>query len=250
MKQAILDKLSQLEKEREIRVLFACESGSRAWGFPSPDSDYDVRFIYVKPLDWHLSLFEKKDTIDIPINDDLDMGGWELKKALNLLRKSNAPLMEWLNSPILYRHEQGFLVQLRELASGFFSPVATMHHYLSMSKKYFEACQEEEVKLKRYFYALRTTVASRWIREQGSMPPTDFTLMLPMLDQEIRMRIIELIRLKSGKSETYLHKHEPEILNFLAEEIALSEKGANELPGGKGDITGVDQLFRKIIKGL
>lgn len=90
----IQKKLKEIEEEKEVKILFACESGSRAWGFPSPDSDYDVRFIYVRPIDWHLSLTAKKDTIDLPINNELDIGGWELKKACQLLKKSNAPLIE------------------------------------------------------------------------------------------------------------------------------------------------------------
>ena len=248
MKPIILDRLSALEQERDIKVLFACESGSRAWGFPSPDSDYDVRFIYVKPIDWYLSLHNGKDTIDLPINDELDIGGWELKKALNLLRKSNAPMLEWLDSPILYRYDAEFLDRLKALSAGFFSPIATVHHYLSMSKKYIEACQGPELKLKRYFYALRTAVAARWIREQGTMPPTDFTQMLPNLDSALGTKIKELIALKAGKGEAYVHPQEPEVLAFLEEELALSEAAFQSLRGTKGDLEGLDQLFRDTIK--
>jgi len=141
--------LEEFENAYRIKILYACESGSRAWGFPSPNSDYDVRFIYAHDLDWHLSLQDKKDTIDLPINDDLDIGGWEIKKALGLLWKSNPPLLEWLQSPIVYRSEDNFLKDIRELSQVYFSPIAVMHHYLNMSKKYFESCQEaDQVNLK------------------------------------------------------------------------------------------------------
>jgi predicted nucleotidyltransferase len=172
MRELIIERLKELSAERGIKILYACESGSRAWGFPSPDSDYDVRFIYAESLDWHLTLNDKKDTIDIPINDELDIGGWEIKKALNLLRKSNTPILEWIQSPIVYSADQNFLSAIQQLSKDFFSPISCMHHYLSMSRKYMEVCLgEDNIKLKRYFYALRTAMAGKWIRERGTVAP-------------------------------------------------------------------------------
>jgi predicted nucleotidyltransferase len=96
--QQILEELKRIEKEEGVRILYACESGSRAWGFPSKDSDYDVRFIYIRPVDWYVSIYDKRDVIERPISDMLDINGWDLRKALNLFRKSNPPLLEWLKS--------------------------------------------------------------------------------------------------------------------------------------------------------
>ncbi|MEM6906851.1 MAG: nucleotidyltransferase domain-containing protein, partial [Pseudomonadota bacterium] len=100
MRAEIMAKLTGIERDFGVRILFAIESGSRAWGFPSPDSDYDVRFVYVHPTDWYLSLTPGRDVIELPIRDDLDIGGWDLRKALNLLLKPNPVMLEWLSSPI------------------------------------------------------------------------------------------------------------------------------------------------------
>jgi predicted nucleotidyltransferase len=105
VKEEILSRIIEIEDEEGVRIFFACESGSRAWGFPSSDSDYDVRFLYLHPTEWYLSvnLEHKRDVIERPISGDLDINGWDLRKALILLRKGNPPLMEWLGSPIIYR---------------------------------------------------------------------------------------------------------------------------------------------------
>ncbi len=142
MEKIIKDKLNRIEKEQGFRILYACETGSRAWGFPSPNSDYDVRFIYVQDLNWHLSLRSHKDSFDEPINDELDITGWEIKKSLGLLWKSNAALLERIQSPIVYYADHEFLDEINVLSEDYFSPIAVMHHYLSMSKKYYDACME------------------------------------------------------------------------------------------------------------
>src|SRR5580698_9021306 len=120
IQQRVRDVLAQLEAERQVRVLFACESGSRAWGFASRDSDYDVRFLYVHRRDWYLSVEARRDVIELPIAEDLDVSGWDLRKALRLLRKSNPPLLEWLKSPVVYRHDPVFAVEFGALAAEFY----------------------------------------------------------------------------------------------------------------------------------
>ncbi|WP_416865780.1 MAG: DNA polymerase beta superfamily protein [Imperialibacter sp.] len=248
MEDLIRKKLTQIEQDYNIKVLYACESGSRAWGFPSPNSDYDVRFIYAHSLDWHLSLTDKKDTIDLPINDELDIGGWEIKKALQLLWKSNAPILEWIQSPIVYQADLTFLSGIREVAAQCFSPIATMHHYLSMSKKYLEACSSEEVKLKKYFYALRTAIAGAWIREKGSVPHIEITKMLSVAGEEVRDKIISLIELKATQKEDYLHPQEPVILHFLRDVIEQNETAFPSLSPGKGDFDKLEEFYRKTVK--
>jgi len=122
MNELIQQKLTEIERDRGVRVLYACESGSRAWGFPSPDSDWDVRFIYVERPEWYVTVTPRRDFIEMPINDALDISGWELRKALNLMRKSNPPLLEWLDSSIVYQQDDAFVAAIRELVPLYFSP--------------------------------------------------------------------------------------------------------------------------------
>src|ERR1043166_5445755 len=146
--------LTDIEQTEAVRVLYAVESGSRAWGFESTDSDYDVRFLYVRPRDWYLSIDveTKRDTIEKPITDDLDVSGWDLRKALKLFRKSNPPLLEWLQSPIVYLERFSTAVRLRELTKEYFSPKSCLHHYLHMAEGNFrQYLQTEIVRLKKYF---------------------------------------------------------------------------------------------------
>ncbi len=154
--------LETIEKEKQIRILLACETGSRAWGFPSPDSDYDVRIVYVHDKDWYLSLTEKKDSIQkMYENNDIDITGWDLRKSLRLLMKSNPPLLERIQSTIIYRQEDAFVNSIGALANKSYSRIATIHHYLSMAKKFFEDIKDE-YKLKKFFYALRSATACLW----------------------------------------------------------------------------------------
>src|SRR6476619_733662 len=136
MKKEILKRLDQIERKENVRIFYACESGSRAWGFESTDSDWDVRFIYVHPRDWYLSIDveEKRDVIERTINDELDISGWDIRKALKLLRKSNPPLLEWLTSPIVYKEIGETAKQLREAMAQFYSPISAFYHYLHMAK--------------------------------------------------------------------------------------------------------------------
>src|ERR1700761_5948941 len=175
MTETILQTINTLEKENQVQILFACESGSRAWGFASPDSDYDVRFIYLQPRNNYLSIHERRDVIELPVNEILDVNGWDIRKALQLFLKSNAPLYEWLQSPIVYKEDSGFAAELRKLMPVYFSHRAGCHHYLSMTRNTFENdLQDPEVKLKKYFYALRPALACRWILEKRAVPPMEF----------------------------------------------------------------------------
>lgn len=126
--------LDDIETDEHVKIVYACESGSRAWGFPSADSDYDVRFVYVRPVEWYLSLDQKRDVIERPISEGLDISGWDLRKDLQLFRKSNPPLLEWLGSPIVYRERYSVAAKMRALAEIHYSPSACQHHYLHMAR--------------------------------------------------------------------------------------------------------------------
>jgi len=175
VKASILQELSAIEKESSVQILFAIESGSRAWGFPSKDSDYDVRFVYVHPKDWYLSVFEERDVIECPISEQLDICGWDLKKALGLLRRSNPSLMEWLTSPIKYR-ERDELQLFRDFANEAFLPIASFHHYFSMTRSQIRSLEgSDEVRLKRYFYVMRPLLAAMWVSKEKTQPPILFS---------------------------------------------------------------------------
>lgn len=174
MMEAIRERLAGIEREHRVRILHACESGSRAWGFESQDSDYDVRFIYALSRDDYLSIDERRDVIEYPIEGDLDINGWELRKALRLLRKSHPVLLEWLNSPISYAGGVE-AIALRRLAAMFFDPLPCWHHYLSMARGNDRAyLHGDRVRLKKYLYVLRPLLACRWLQRHRSQVPVRF----------------------------------------------------------------------------
>jgi len=203
MRRLIEEKLAQIERQQQVTLLFACESGSRGWGFASTDSDYDVRFIYVPRLPWYLHVESKRDVIEQPIGGELDISGWELRKTLGLLRSSNPTLLEWLRSPIVYRQQQPWVERLYALALQYFSPLRSHHHYLSMAKKTVHRhLQSEQVRHKKYFYALRPLLAALWIREQGSIPPMRFAELCTLITgQPLLDEIRQLLELKMQSTE-------------------------------------------------
>ena len=162
MKEQIQKALKQIESEHDCRILFAVESGSRAWGFASPDSDYDIRAVYVKPLDWYLGLEERQsDTINAMLPGDIDVAAWELRKALRQLLKSNASFMEWLGSPIVY-HDCGLIAQLREMESRVVNPISIAHHYASMLRHALQDRTDDgTISVKKLCYALRAGLCVR-----------------------------------------------------------------------------------------
>lgn len=244
----ILDKLKSVEQQKNVEILLAVESGSRAWGFASPDSDFDIRFIYKNNKNWYLSPWEKSDTIEFMTDEDLDGSGWDLKKTFQLLGKSNPPLLEWLNSPIFYYKNEKFLKSINEIATDCFSPISTAHHYLSMSKKYLELCREENIKLKRYFYCLRTTLANLWIIEKNTFPPVLMNEMFELLPKNILEKVNYLIELKSEKGEDYLHPQDWEMFHFLEETISKNEVNSKKLSGGKLDKITAERIFIEILE--
>ncbi len=248
MKENILKKLREIEHTKGVEVLYAVESGSRAWGFASPDSDYDIRFIYKHDLDYYLSLWEQPDVIEFMTEEDLDGSGWDLRKALKLLAKSNVPMLEWLYSPVVYFENEVFVNQLRALAKDCFSPIACLHHYLGTTKNFMDVCQAEEVKLKSYFYALRTALAGKWIIENNSFPPVDFLELLPIAPPNIQEKVVALMNIKANQDENYLHPKEVLITDFLMETIAFNQEKASGLGSGKKKSAELDGVFRDLIK--
>lgn len=247
MQEKIQQYLQQIEADKNITILLACEAGSRAWGFPSPDSDYDVRILYVHKKDWYLALSDKKGSIDLMYeNNDIDITGWDLKKSMKLLAKSNAALLERIQSPIVYQSYPEFVEQLTNLAKKQYSRIGTIHHYLSMAKGFvFDINSESDYKLKKFFYALRSAMACKWIMEKDEIPPIEFKKMYMNLnlDQTLINRITELIELKSTISEGYLHSGELELRQFMNDVIKEADVKRKNLPAAKGSIDDLNTLF-------
>jgi len=225
MRAQILDCLRRLEADQDVKVLFACESGSRGWGFASPDSDYDVRFIYVNRLSWHLTVEPGRDVIEQPISGDLDVNGWDLRKTLQLLRQSNPTLLEWLRSPIVYRDEADTAARLRSLAEEGFSAVRGYHHYVSMAKKNFrEHLRGEEVRYKKYLYVLRPLLAARWIRDGRGVPPMRFAALAEATldDRALLHEINRLLEVKMRAGEAATSPRWNGIHDFIERELEVA----------------------------
>ncbi|MCL1663222.1 nucleotidyltransferase domain-containing protein [Elizabethkingia ursingii] len=247
MKTKIMEKLRETEAKYNIEILLAVESGSRAWGFASPDSDYDIRFIYRHSKDWYLTPWDKDETIEFMTEDDLDGSGWDLRKTFHLLLKSNAALLSWFYSPIVYIENKSFTELFRPLADQCFSPIAVSYHYLSMSKKYLEACQNEKVKLKSYFYCLRTALSGKWITEKKTTPPVLFSDLLALAEPSIKTKIENLMALKATKDEAYFHPNDWELFEFMEKLISENAEHSKSLSGGKADKAAMEQVFRKLV---
>jgi predicted nucleotidyltransferase len=252
MKERIIEEIKIIESTKDVTILFACESGSRAWGFPSKDSDYDVRFIYIHPPEWYLSIDEKRDVIELPINDLLDINGWDIRKALKLFRKSNPPLQEWLRSEIVYYQSFSFVDKLRDMSSEVFSPISCMYHYLSMARgNYREFLQGDQVKIKKYFYVLRPILACKWIEKYNTMPPILFQELVNDIvsSGHLHEEISKLLERKIKGDELDYEPRINVINEFIEQEIEHIDafvktiKYTSENPTEK-----LDRLFRETLK--
>jgi hypothetical protein len=223
MRERVCTVLQQIEAEHDVRVLFACESGSRGWGFASPDSDYDVRFLYVHKPEWYLRVESPRDVIEKPIDAELDVCGWEWRKALGLLKRANPTLIDWLDSPIVYRQHDGIMAQLNALSGRFFSAESARWHYLSMAQKNFrQYLQDDEVRLKKYFYVLRPLLAVRWIEAGKGAPPMRFDQLLhgTVQDGPLLRDIAELLSVKQRAGEAEYGPRRPILHAFISAELA------------------------------
>jgi len=247
----VLQELKAIEEEHNVTILYACESGSRAWGFASTNSDFDVRFVYVPKIDWHLNLDSQRPVIDRQIPElDLDMSGWSLGKTLGLMRKSNPALLEWLASPLvyMYREERD---ELRELALSRFKPEAALGHYMAMVYNTHRRfiLDEEEVIYKKYFYCLRPIFAVEWTRKNGTMPPTEYYKLVEDYapPPALQHAMDELMRMKRGGEETRKGPHLVELDRFI--ESKLDEYGKVISPDTeKPDDEPLNEFFRRIVR--
>lgn len=251
MEKLIHARLSEIESGNNVRIVYACESGSRAWGFPSANSDYDVRFIYIRPIEWYLSIDDKRDVIEYAINEQLDINGWDLKKALQLLRKTNPPLLEWLGSPMIYLEKYSVAEKMRRLAKEYYSPSACLYHYLHMARGNFrEYLQDDTVWVKKYFYVLRPILAMKWIEEDRGIVPTDFNVTLEKLALpiELTQAVAKLLESKRAGNELDRGDKIPAISNFIESELARWENSEIPKTVVASDGNRLDEFFRESIE--
>lgn len=249
MKEKILDSLIGIERDKGVKVLYACESGSRAWGFSSSDSDYDVRFIYMHEPEHYISVFEDvRDVIEIPISGLLDVNGWDLKKALNLLYKNNFALFEWIFSPINYLNCD-FQKSLQILVNKYFRSDRGHYHYYSMAIRFYNQhlYGNDSPNLKKLFYCLRATMADLWINKFNSMPPVLFTDMLipEMVSDDVKEEIIHLTEVKKDLKEVDSSSHCKLSVAFIEKQLNVLSSwkpGKTSLPGDDVDIVFRDTL--------
>jgi len=252
MHEIIVDKLNEIEKDLDIRILLACETGSRAWGFESPDSDYDIRIIYCHAPDWYLTIGERADSItEMFDNNLLDVTGWELRKSLRLLTKSNMTVFERLDSSIIYKEDPVFKSRILEISPDFYNPISSMYHYLGIAKSALaDVTESEPYKLKRLFYGLRAGACCQWIYEHNiGAPPISYDKVLAnikLTDLE-RESLKELRQLKAEQSEKYMHSGEALLLELIAKQIDSAEKKVDSLNASNSDSSRLDELLRRTV---
>ncbi|MDR2637429.1 MAG: nucleotidyltransferase domain-containing protein [Zoogloeaceae bacterium] len=248
----ILKRLRDAEAEHGVRILFAVESGSRAWGFASPNSDYDVRFIYAREPKWYqaVDLEERRDVIEYPIVDDIDLNGWDVRKALRLFWKSNPAFVEWIQSPITYLDESLFRAAALVLLPSIYAPAKGIHHYRSMARTNYRGyLREPIVRLKKYFYVLRPLLAARWIAKTGEAAPIEFERLLAPLQQEpaVLAEIRLLLEQKRNSPELGLAPAVPRLNAFIETELAGDAPDAPRKSRAPHVIERLNELFHRVL---
>ncbi len=250
MEKTVKEKLKEIEEKENIRILHAVESGSRAWGFASPDSDYDVRFIYAHPMEYYLGLQPKKDIIDWELNEILDINGWDICKVLQHFHKSNATMYEWANSPIIY-HTTPEWEQGKEVAEKYFSCKSAMYHYYgTANKNYHDYLKEDMVKYKKYFYVLRPILACKWIEEKQCPPPVLFqNLVDEMLEDSMKDTVEDLLKKKMVMNESEKGMRIDNLNEYIVNHLDYFKKITDSMEDDRNrDWNLLNKLFLDIIK--
>jgi predicted nucleotidyltransferase len=256
MRGIIMSELDKIELNGNLQILFAIESGSRAWGFPSPDSDYDVRFVYARPIDWYLTLAPGRDVYELPIDDVLDINGWDIKKALGLLLKPNPVMLEWLSSPIRYIWNEDICQQLIEFSKKVTHGPACLNHYLHLGGRQWDIYIDgnDVVNLKKYFYIVRPAMAIRWMRLHPEIiPPMNFQELLAGIDlnDDLTNALNELLLAKSRSKEIGKAPRVALIDAFITKEFDWAREVVKSIKGDKSPLRiEADALFRRIIKSV
>ncbi len=249
MLKEITKKLEQIEKEERVKILYAAESGSRAWGFASPDSDYDVRFIYLREKEFYLKLERTRDVIELPINDVLDINGWDFQKALRLLHTSNPTLFEWSNSSVVYKTTP-FFEDFRKLINDYFKAKAGLYHYLNTAaNNYREYLKGDFVRAKKYFYVIRPMLACKWILKENTPPPMLFTdLMDSVLEDDLKPAISELLDMKMALPEIGQIPKIDKLNCYIEENLLKLKQLIDDLPSSEEQ--GFERLNKIFLEAL
>jgi len=245
----VIEKIKEIEKSENVRIIHAVESGSRSWGFASPDSDYDVRFIYVRDKNFYMSLRATKDVIDWELDEVLDINGWDIKKALQLFHKSNATLFEWANSPIVYYTTDEWKEIYEKVEDNYFSHKSTMYHYYGTAKSnYMQNFTGERVKCKKYFYVLRPLLACKWIEEKKCPPPVAFAELVDSLkEKNVADAINELVKVKVTLKESDTVERVKLLDDFIESEFARFEELIPKMDDDRNpDWDVLDEIFRNL----
>ncbi len=251
IKREIDAQLDRIEVENEVVIFYACESGSRGWVFESANSDYDVRFLYLHRIDWYLTIRARLDVIERPPDNDLDLSGWDIQKTLLLFRKSNPPLLEWLQSPIVYRERFTITERLRALIPDYYSPKSCLYHYLHMAVgNYREYLKGNKVWVKKYFYVLRPILACRWIGLDLGIVPIEFRKLVEatVKDFELRLAIEDLLDQKKKGQELDHGPRIPVISEFIESELQRLSEENEAKPAVTSDPQRLDDLFLASLK--
>lgn len=246
-----MDTKAQLDKlagEYNVKILFACETGSRAWGFPSPDSDFDIRFIYMHDRDWYLSLSERKDSIEW-MDGDWDITGWDLRKCLYLLKRSNAPLIERFQSPVTYFANKDFPLAFSALIPSFYSPAALFYHHYSLARKFRDEMEDEAaVKLKAWFYMIRSLLSCLWVVERGkqSVLPMHLEGLMDGIGGDRRMLLRDMVALKSVQPESFRYVIPDEVKAWTSSLFDKLDNLEERPEVSSGDMKILDRFFLKM----
>ncbi len=247
----ILDKLSEIEEKENVRIIYAVESGSRAWGVESPDSDYDVRFIYIRNKEDYLKLQEMRDVIEWQLDNVLDINGWDLKKTLIQFHKGNATLFEWANSPIVYKKSDEWQVVYEGAKKYFSKKIALYHYYGTANNTFKQYLQDDVVRYKKYIYALRPLLACKYIEDNHSIPPVRFDeLLMQKLPEDLSDEIDKMLDIKSRSDEKDLNPQLPVIKSYIENEINRYEQLIKTMDDDRtADWETLNKLFLEILEG-
>jgi hypothetical protein len=247
-------RLDAIERDEGVRILLAVESGSRAWGFHSPDSDFDARFIYVRDEDAYLSLYQPRDVIETPLVDLMDVNGWDLSKAIRLMIKGNSVIHEWLASPLVYRAHAGFVAAIVPIARAWRNTYADAHHYYGLlaTQRGRHIAGRDVVNLKKYFYAVRPAIALQWLRERGDAPPMDLPGLLAgvSLPAEAAKALEDLRRAKMASTEVGEGERIAALDACIEEQAAWGMQAKGPPPSPDAELVErSNELFRAAVRG-
>jgi len=254
IKESIIDKLQHIEHSYDVKIPLAIESGSRGWGFAAANADYDCRFIYVHKAERYLSILEMDEFIEYELDETYDIKGYDLKRVLKYIMKSQATINEWLSSNVVYIKNDPITNRLSELAADFFNPIPVSHHYLSLARKMLaEITATDEAKIKKYFYILRPIANLNYIRQYGKMPYMEYNKTLDATNPPSNVATA-IKALKEQKAARLEHDKIPQhtfLIDYFNSEINSFEGVLKEMEHEKNtDYTSPDEAFRKIIKDV